>query len=239
MLVEMGTIAGVFVFVLIIGSRILKSELEKEIKNLFLSSENISDKVYSLEQTKDLPDPVQRYFKYSLRENHNYISNARLKHGGKFNPGQKWFPIQGEEYFTIRNPGFVWFGKIPFFSARDMYYDGKGYMKVKLLSVVKIIDARGKELDQGALIRWLGEAPWFPTALLPSEKLKWEPIDNDSAKVIFTDKDLTVDGVFYFNEQGQITDFSAKRYRYKDMEKWSGIYRDYKEIEGMHPDSHD
>ena len=126
-----------------------------------------------------------------------------------------------------------------FFRQEICIMMGVGYMKVKLLSVVKIIDARGKELDQGALIRWLGEAPWFPTALLPSEKLKWEPIDNDSAKVIFTDKDLTVDGVFYFNEQGQITDFSAKRYRYKDMEKWSGIYRDYKEIEGMHPDSHD
>ncbi len=237
MLVEMGVIAGVVVFVLIItiliGGRMTRSELEKDIEKLFLSSENISDKIYSSEQVKHLPDPVQRYFKYSLLENQHYISNARLKHGGKFNPGQKWFPIKGEEYFTIQNPGFVWFGKLPFFSARDMYYDGKGYMKVKLLSVVKIIDARGREIDQGALVRWLGEAPWFPTALLPSEKLKWEPIDNDSAKIILTDKNLTIDAVFYFNEQGQITKFNAKRYRYKVMEKWLGVYRDYKEIEGM------
>jgi len=235
--VELGMIAGVIVFVLIIiilvGRWMTRSESEKNIRNLFSSSTNISDKVYSSEQTRDLPDPVQRYFKYSLRENQHYISNARLKHGGKFNPGQKWFSIQGEEYFTIKNPGFVWFGKVPFLSARDMYYDGKGYMKVKLLSIIKIIDAKGKELDQGALIRWLSEAPWFPTALLPSEKLRWEPIDNDSARVIFTDKDLTVDGVFYFNERGQITNFSAKRYGNKDMEKWSVTYRDYKEIEGM------
>jgi len=235
--VEMGLIAGIVIFVLIItiltGSRMTRSELEKDIERLFLSSANISDKIYSSEQIKDLPDPVQRYFKYSLRENQHYISNARLKHGGKFNPGQKWFPIQGEEYFTIQDPGFVWFGKLPFFSARDMYYDGFGYMKVKLLSAVKIIDAGGKEVDQSALVRWLAEAPWFPTALLPSEKLKWEPIDHDSARVVFTDKDLAVDGVFYFNEQGQITKFSAKRYMNKDMEKWSGIYREYKEIEGM------
>ena len=73
----------------------------------------------------------------------------------------------------------------------------------------------------------------FPTSLLPSEKLKWEPIDNDSAKVILIDKDLTVDGVFYFNEQGQITKFIAKRCANKDMEKWSVIYGNYKEIEGM------
>ena len=150
--VELGMIAGVVVFVLIItilvGRRISRLELEKNIKNLFSSSINISNNVYSSEQIKDLPDTVQRYFKYSLRENQHYISNARLKHGGKFNPGKKWFPIQGEEYFTIQDPGFVWFGKLPFFSARDMYYDGFGYMKVKLLSAVKLIDARGKELDQ-------------------------------------------------------------------------------------------
>jgi len=101
-------------------------------------------------------------------------------------------------------------------------------MKVKLLSVIKIIDARGKELDQGALVRWLSEAPWFPTALLPSEKLKWEPIDNDSAKVILTDKNLTVDGVFYFNEKGQITKFRTKDTNikiWKNGQSFTGITR--------------
>jgi len=67
--VELGNIAGVVVFVLIIiilvGRWMTRSELEKNIRNLFSSSTNISDKVYSSEQTRDLPDPVQRYFKYS------------------------------------------------------------------------------------------------------------------------------------------------------------------------------
>lgn len=118
-------------------------------------------------------------------------------------------------------------------SARDMYYDGRGYLEVKLLSVIKIADAKGKEIDQAALLRWLAETPWFPTALLPSEELKWEPIDNNSAKVILIDKNLTVEGVFNFNEQGQITQFKAKRYKDKTLENWTGYYSDYKKIEGM------
>jgi len=170
-----------------------------------------------------------------LQENQPYITYARLQHGGQFrtNPDQKWLSIDGQEYFTIEKPGFVWFGKVSLVSATDVYFEGKGNLKVKLLSIIKLVDARGEEIDQGELLRWLAETPWFPTALLPSEKLKWEPIDNNSAKIIFTDKNLTVDGIFYFNEQGQITEFKTKRYKDKSLENWTGYYRDYKKVEGM------
>jgi hypothetical protein len=73
----------------------------------------------------------------------------------------------------------------------------------------------------------------FPTALLPSENLRWEPIDNDSAKVIFTDKNLTVDGIFYFNEEGQITQFKTKRYKDKTLENFTGYCGDYRTVDGM------
>jgi hypothetical protein len=133
----------------------------------------------------------------------------------------------------VQKPGFVWLGKVPLFSAKDIYFDGKGNLKVKLLSLIKIVDVKGKEADQGELLRWVAETPWFPTGLLPSEKLKWEPIDSNSAKVIFTDKNLTVEGVFYFNEEGQITQFKTKRYKDNTLENWTGYYGDYKKVEGM------
>ena len=174
-----------------------KSQLEKEIEKLFSSSEDISDQIYSYEQIKGLPDPVQRYFRYSLQENQPHISYVRLKHGGLFRTkeDQKWMSIKGQEYFTVHPPGFVWSGRVPLVSAKDMYYEGRGNLKVKLSSIIKLVDVKGKETDQGELLRWLAETPWFPTALLPSEKLKWEARDNNSAKVIFTDRILTVEGV--------------------------------------------
>lgn len=212
----------------------MKSRLEKDIETLFAASENISDKMYTNKQIKGLPDPVQRYFRYSLHENKHYISYVRLIHGGKFRKDQKWVSIEGQEYFTIQKPGFIWLGKVPLISAKDTYSDGKGNMLVKLLSLVRIIDAKGKEIDQGALLRWLSETPWFPTALLPSEKLKWESTDNNSAKVILIDKNLTVEGVFYFNEMGQIIQFKANRYKDKTLENWTCHYSNYKKITGMH-----
>ena len=193
----------------------MKSELNKDIEKLFADSKNISGNVYTSNQIKDLPLPVQRYFKYSLKENQPYVSYARLQHGGEFKASKNWVSIKGEEYFTVEKPGFVWSGKVPLFSAKDAYIGGTGNLKVKLLSLIKIVDAKGQETDQGELLRWLGEAPLFPTALLPSENLKWEPIDNDSAKVIFTDKNLTIEGVFCFNSSSEYPYFRIHLYSIK------------------------
>jgi len=231
--VIIGVVIFVLITTLIIGDRMMKSELDKDIENLFADSKNISDKVYTSNQIKDLPIPVQRYFKYSLKENQPYVSYVRLQHGGYFKAGEKWVSIKGEEYFTVKKPGFVWSGKVTFFSAKDVYIDGMGNLKVKLLSLIKIVDAKGKETDQGELLRWLGEATLFPTALLPSENLQWEPIDNNSAKVIFTDENLTIEGVFYFNEEGQITQFKTKRYKDNTLENFTGYCGDYRTVDGM------
>lgn len=99
----------------------MESELDKDIEKLFAASENISGKVYTSKQIKDLPIQVQRYFKYSLRENQSYISYVRLQHGGEFRASKNWASIKGEEYFTVQKPGFVWLGKVPLFSAKDVY----------------------------------------------------------------------------------------------------------------------
>ncbi len=206
---------------------------KKQIKDLFSASKNISDKTYSSEQIKDLPNPVKRYFSYTLQENQSYISYIRLKHRGQFRPTEKWMPIKGKEYFTTEQPGFYWHAKVPFISAKDMYIKGKGNLVIKLLSLFKVVDAKGKEIDQGELLRWLAETPIFPTALLPSDKLRWEPIDENSAKIIFTDYNQTISGTYYFNELGQITHFKARRYKDDTLEDWTGYYKDYREINGM------
>ena len=206
---------------------------KKEIENLFSVSKNISDKNYSSDQIKDLPKPVKRYFQYALQENQPYISYARLKHGGQFRTSEKWLPIKGKEYFTSEKPGIIWYAKIPFVSAKDMYFKGKGNLVIKLLSFIKVVDAKGKEIDQGELLRWLSETTIFPTALLPSKNLKWEPIDENSAKVIFSDYNQTVDGTFFFNDLGQISHFKAKRYKDTTLEDWTCSYKDYREVAEM------
>lgn len=155
--------------------------------------------------------------------------------------GQSWMPVEAEQYFTIDEPGFIWKAKIkaaPLFHivGRDKYYEGKGNMLIKILSLITVADARGKEMDQGTLLRYLVETVWFPTAAL-SSYIKWEEIDSNSAKAAMSYRGVTASGVFMFNENGEVINFVAERYmalngRYV-METWSTPMKDYKEFDGI------
>ncbi|WP_148685249.1 DUF6920 family protein [Candidatus Nitrosocosmicus hydrocola] len=224
---------------------IFNQQRERDIKTLFSTSKDISTNTFSSEQIKDLPDPVQRYFTYSLEEGQHYVSFVKLKHTGEFrqNENQKWMPIEGVEYFTTEMPGFIWIGKISllplvWITGIDMYLEGKGAFQIKLLSIITIADApKGKELDESELMRWLAEAPLFPTALLPSSFLRWEPVDSDSAKAIINYAETNIEVLFHFDKEGKIVQMTADRYRAVDnsfvKENWFGHYSDYAQTNNM------
>jgi hypothetical protein len=210
-----------------------RSKFSNKVNILFANSKNISEKEYSREQINELPKSVQRYFIYALPDKKPYISFARLIHKGELKINNKWRKVKGEEYFTTEKPGFIWRGKLRFFSGIDSYYVGKGNLQIKFLNKIKIVDKKSEEIYKSELLRWLSEAPWYPTALLPSDTLKWEEIDYYSAKAILTDSGLTVEGIFHFNEKGQVIKFEARRYKDNSPEDWIGFYDDFRNVNNI------
>lgn len=213
------------------------SEVKSGLQDLYQSVDQSPPPIYTSDSLKGLPEIVQQYFKYALTEGQTYVKQLKLRHGGQFRTSKKqgWKPIRGEEYFTCSPPGFLWIGKLSWFSAVDKYIRGKGNLKVKLFSLFPVVNAQGPTADQGEFFRWLAEAVWFPTALLPSDKLSWTAVDEQSAKVHYQDKDIQVEGTFRFNELGQITQFNAKRFMDENrQEQWTTLCRDYRLVDGMH-----
>src|SRR6476660_10181578 len=88
-----------------VGITMFSQQVEKDVKRLYANSKDISEKSYSINKITNLPEPVQRYFKYSLQENHNYASFIKLKHEGIFRQSQRqrWMTIAGQKYFTTEN----------------------------------------------------------------------------------------------------------------------------------------
>jgi len=87
-------------------------------------------------------------------------------------------------------------------------------------------------------MRFLAEAAWYPTKLLPGDGLSWEAIDETSARATLTDGDTTVELVFTFDEQGMISSVrSAARYREVNgtlvATPWEGRFWNYQENGGM------
>ncbi|MFK7772958.1 MAG: DUF6544 family protein [Saprospiraceae bacterium] len=208
----------------------------KNVKALFLNAKDISNKTFSYQQLEGLPPPVQRYLKHVLKEGQPFISSVRLKHDGDFKMGvgKGWTKIFGEQYFRTSPPGFIWLGKTTGVAAKDSYENGKGSLVVTILNMIKVVNGTGKTFDQGELLRWLGESIWFPTNLLPSEKLKWFPIDDTSAKLTFTHNGISLFYIIYFNEKNEIARMESDRFFEGEvMKRWVGECFDYIEVDGI------
>ena len=59
-------------------------QVENEVKTLFASSNDVFGKTFTYDQLGHLPEPVLRYFKYSLQEGQHYVSYVKPRHGGTF-----------------------------------------------------------------------------------------------------------------------------------------------------------
>jgi hypothetical protein len=197
------------------------------------------------------PELVRRYFRVALREGDPYLRTARLVQMGAFrsketaDPDAGWQPFESRQVFSTSPPGFVWDARInsrPVGSVwvRDTYLSGSASLRAALFGLVPVASAAdGPELRTGALQRYLAESVWFPTALLPSDRLSWSAVDASHARATLRDGEITASLDFEFGLGGEIVGTStpsrpraAGKGRYQYL-AWGGRYQRYEERGGM------
>ncbi len=198
-------------------------------------------------ELEGLPEPVARYFRLVLKDGQPLVRRARLSQEGGFRlrpGGRAWAAMQARQCFAARGRGFVWDADIrllPLLTVRvrDAYVQGRGLMQARLMSWLPLVAERGKpELDAGALQRYLAEAVWFPTALLPGQGVRWRGMDGHRAEATLEDSGTRVSLEFRFNQAGEIAEvYTPGRYRAVEgsyrLTPWSGRYGSYGERNGM------
>jgi hypothetical protein len=145
--------------------------------------------------------------------------------------------------------GFLWDARVGATSGihlqvLDSLVDGRGAGQVSLLSAIRIASDGGTpEMNSGALHRFLAEAVWSPTALLPSERLRWSAIDANMACATLTAKGVTVSLEFRFNAAGEVVGiFTPGRWGSfggsYSQKPWEGHFRDCVTVQGMRVPTH-
>ncbi|QDA61061.1 DUF6544 family protein [Hymenobacter jejuensis] len=221
---------------IVLGRKAAARRLRRDVERLFAQLTDVSTRIYHESQLEGLPAPVQRYFRHVLRDGQPYLRGLRLRHGGQFKTDLEgdWIDIKGEEYLVADPPGFIWQGTTRQFIARDEYVGGRGSLTVRLLGAVPIMRGAGPHYDQGELLRWLGESTWLPTNLLPSERVSWAAVDDQSARLTLTHEGQTVAYLVRFNEQNEIEQCETQRYQGdQKLLPWIGRSAQYREIQGV------
>ena len=90
--------------------------------------------------------------------------SVRLKQRGLLRtaPRQQSMPAEAHQYSRIDEPGFVWRVRVRMMRiipivGRDAYVEGRGRMLIKVASLIPVADAAGDKVDQGEMLRFLGE----------------------------------------------------------------------------------
>lgn len=198
-------------------------------------------------ELEGLPAPVQRYFRTALKDGQPIIAAVTLDLAGKINLSadvERWKPFTSTQRVVTRRPGFLWDARVsmlPGVVVRvvDSYVVGEGLLRAAVLGLFPVADARGSgEMARGEFMRFFAEAAWYPTALLPSQGVRWDAVDDASANATIVDGPLTLTLLFRFNDAGLIDSFRAEARGNgvgKDMVMlpWEGHWSDYRACDGM------
>ncbi|QGG46797.1 hypothetical protein FTV88_0618 [Heliorestis convoluta] len=195
-IIGFGVIMGIFVIVLAfsaIANATFNQKVHKEIVEFLETQKHSEATTIQAEEVEHLPEPVKKWLRTTGVINTEPVHTARSRQSALVRLDQdkdNWMPLEAQQYFTIDKPGFLWTAKFkvaPFIHivGRDRYHEGKGHMLIKFQSFFNIADAKGYEMDQGSLVRYLAEIVWVPTAAL-EEYIAWQEIDENSALATMT-----------------------------------------------------
>ena len=175
------------------------------------------------------------------------VAAVYIEHAGTFNmsaTGDNWKDFTSTQHVIAQRPGFDWEARIkmmPGLAARvhDAYIAGEGILHASLFGLVSLANLRGTpQMAQGELLRFLAEAAWYPTALLPSQGVHWQRIDAVSAEASLKDGETTATLLFRFAENGLIQSVRAKA-RGRTVAgtviptPWEGQWKNYELRDGM------
>ncbi len=198
-------------------------------------------------EIEGLPAPVRRYFLAALREGQPIHRRARLLQSGRFliDPAKDtWVPFTAVQEMVSGPAGFVWDARMrvaPGLAVfvRDGFVEGRGAMLGSFMGLWAVLRAEdGPEISAAALQRYLAEAAWLPTALLPSAGVIWSPLDDFNARATLSAGGATVSLDVRFGADGLIASaYAAERFREErgvyHPTPWRGRWLAYEERGGM------
>ncbi len=173
---------------------------------------------YDAKEIDSLPAPVQRYFRAVLKDGQPFIAAATFELAGTINmsaTGENWKPFTSTQRAVIHRPGFLWNGRVSMLpglvaNVHDSYIAGTGRLHAKMLGLFTVADVQGGgEIARGELMRYFAEMAWYPTALLPSQGIVWQAVDDRSANATLVDGPISLTLLFRFDDAGLITSVHA------------------------------
>jgi hypothetical protein len=205
------------------------------------------------ESISDLPEPARRYLGRAIEPGTPLYRSVRLSMRGRIRVGARWLGFRADEVLAP-DTGFVWRARAAgLISGHDLYVDGAGELRWKLLGLVPVARATGADIARSGAGRAAGEAVWLPTALVPSAGAHWAEDGDGRPSVTVRTGDHTTTGTITLDADGLPAELALDRWgdpdgtgewgRHRfgmvvtDHRRFDGITVPSRGIAGWHPGS--
>jgi hypothetical protein len=243
-----GTIANFIILVPIIIS--FAGSLPSSYKNIFKAEAEkgleryAKQPILTQEDIKNLPSTIQKYIIYSGALGKEKVQNFRAVFNGGFkpDPNSDFLDFTAVQYNFFDEPERLFFIElykygIPF-AGLHIYKGSNAAMQIKLASLYEIVNAKGPEMNKGETVTLFNDMCVLAPASLISKNIEWEIIDSLTVKGRFTNQGNTITAVLYFNEKGELINFSSDD-RYESVDgkvyknyKWTTPLKNYRDYNG-------
>ena len=241
----LGVLVAVILIILVAAFNTYRfnRKVEAEIDGILADQPRGDGEILTAVDIEHLPPVVQKHLRYSGAVGRPKMSSARVQQTGRIRTAaeQPWMEFTADEYYTTDPPHFLWQAKATFFgiplTIRDRLIEGEGEILGKVAATIPVAVGSGPELTQGAMLRYLNEVMFFPSAFA-SESITWEAVDETSARSTFSDNGQQVSAMWYFDDDGRIVNMVGERYYSQpdgtySMETWETPITDYAEFDGI------
>ncbi len=212
-----GTIANILIVLVTIpawSSLRFESLFRKDVTSLLSNTSTVGNDLVTEADLNHLPEPVQQYLRVSGAVNKPKIKNVRIVFDGEMRgKGKDWFAFRSVQYNFFDEPTRLFFMKAKMFGmpvfGYHAYKEKSASMKIKLFGLFTVMEAKGPEMNKAETVTVFNDMCLMAPATLIDKRIQWEAIDNRSTKATFVNGTNKISAVLYFNENGQLTNFTS------------------------------
>jgi hypothetical protein len=222
----------------------LAAEFQAQSRAEVLSDSTRAQPMVTEASIAGLPAPVQRYMRVTGNVGKPRIASLDITFAAEMfsKPGDSGMAGTARQYDRFDPPKRLFFlptrmKGLPVQVLHD-YQGSAATMRVRLASLVTVVDAKGPELSRTETVTLLNDLAFFAPSWLADPRLQWTAIDDGSAFVTFTNGPHRVSATLIFDAAGDLVNFvSEDRGAMQDdgtlrITRWSTPMHGYATLDG-------
>ncbi len=191
----------------------MKKTYRKAVLQALERTRIIKNEILTEEDIQHLPAIVQKYLHYTGCMGKEKILNFRAEFRGgiRSKSNEDFMPLKSVQYnFTdIPTRLFYIVARKKGIPAKGihLYIDQTAIMLIKILGLFTVVNAKGKEMNQGETVTLFNDMCFMAPASLINRNIEWKEIDDITADAKFTNGNITISATLFFNKEGELVNF--------------------------------